>query len=169
MKNRSRFPIVFISCFLIPIRAIFSSEINHSSCLNQVQGKVLFKEKGKAACLIKNKQKLLVVRKKKNQKLDLPGGKPKKDEIAQCTAYRETLEETGLQIKIGKLLKKVSYKSDLPYYIFQCWLERGFKGFNNLSVPNGGTNEISEVIWILPENINDENSSKNLNLLKKFL
>ena len=49
--------------------------------------------------------KMLVVDSRRGG-LTPPGGKMKKGESAQCTAHRETLEETGLDLKPGELLKE---------------------------------------------------------------
>jgi 8-oxo-dGTP pyrophosphatase MutT (NUDIX family) len=59
---------------------------------------------GNAGCFLVDKQKLLVVQVIHNGRgLDIPGGTSEKGESAQCTAARETFEETGLNVIVHEL------------------------------------------------------------------
>lgn len=154
-----------VSSFLI-ILTIASTEARIFSCPNQDQ--VLSKEKGKAACLIKVNNKLLVVKKKKNKKLDLLGGKAKKDEIAQCTAYRETWEETGLQVKVEKLLSKESDNGHKLFFIFQCTLEDEISTSRTIAIPDSGSDEIIEALWVLPAELTKKEFPKKLKTVQRL-
>ncbi len=72
--------------------------------------------RGNASCLVVYEGKLLVGRHKKTGKLDLPGGTAEQDETAQCTAHRETWEETSVHVEVGRLLEK--FPND--FYLFEC-------------------------------------------------
>jgi len=60
--------------------------------------------KGNAGCFIRVNDKLLTIGNRRTGKLDTPGGTAEPDELAQCTAHRETFEETGFNVEVGKLL-----------------------------------------------------------------
>ena len=68
-----------------------------------------------AGCLVVVHGKMLVVDSRRGG-LTPPGGKMKKGESAQCTAHRETLEETGLDLKPGELLKVF----DTGFHLYAC-------------------------------------------------
>lgn len=52
-------------------------------------------------CLIAMDGRVLAVRHRASQKYDLPGGRRRPSETAQCAAHRETWEETGLDVTVG--------------------------------------------------------------------
>lgn len=75
--------------------------------------------KGNAGCLIVEKGAFLQVKNpKKNGTFGwaLPGGTSEKGESALCTAYRETLEETGAKVSVGPLLMRFPNK----FFLFEC-------------------------------------------------
>ena len=55
-----------------------------------------------AGCLILHEDKVLLITHRWGGKLGVPGGTREADELAQCTAHRETLEETGLAVTVGR-------------------------------------------------------------------
>lgn len=59
---------------------------------------------GNAGCFIRVNDKLLTLGNIKTGRLDVPGGTAEEGELAQCTAHRETFEETGFNVEVGKLL-----------------------------------------------------------------
>jgi len=61
-------------------------------------------ERGASACAVVQDGRLLVVRHLYSGKLDLPGGMAKTGESAQCTAHRETWEETGIRVTVHEAL-----------------------------------------------------------------
>jgi 8-oxo-dGTP diphosphatase len=73
--------------------------------------------KGNAGCLVIHKGLVLAVQMKESSKWTLPSGKPIGTETAQETAMRETFEETGLRVAVGKLLH-IFYDSR-PFYLFE--------------------------------------------------
>lgn len=52
-------------------------------------------------CLIAMDGRVLAVHHRASQKYDLPGGRRRPPETAQCAAHRETWEETGLDVTVG--------------------------------------------------------------------
>lgn len=51
-----------------------------------------------------------------NGKISLPGGSSKPGESAQCTAFRETWEETGLRLQPRELLEVF----DTGFHLYRC-------------------------------------------------
>lgn len=51
-----------------------------------------------------------------NGKVSLPGGSSRAGESAQCTAFRETWEETGLQLQPRELLRVF----DTGFHLYRC-------------------------------------------------
>lgn len=102
---------------------------------------------GAAGCLVKFQNRLLVVRYLHNGKLGVPAGFAGYRETAQCTAHRETWEETGLEVVVGPLLNAYSN----GFYLYRCNPAKTDLKINaTLLVPPAGRNEISEGHWIDP-------------------
>lgn len=72
---------------------------------------------GSAGCLVQYHGLILVVKERKSDKWCLPAGKPLEQETIEKTAIRETLEETGLKVKIKKLLH--IFTDSQPFYLFE--------------------------------------------------
>lgn len=160
MKKTLCFLFMFLSFFLLTGDNALAE---YSDCL--IQGQVLSQEKGRAACLIRIQDKLLVIRKSKNKKLDLPGGNADKNEIAQCTAYRETLEEIGSAARVGRLLyKKLANQDQEASYIFHCMLIDDL----NLQSSVSKNKEIDEVLLIDPMTLKKEDFVKGLKKVQKL-
>ena len=68
-----------------------------------------------AGCFSVEAGKLLVVR-GLNDKLSPPGGSAESGESAQCAAYRETWEETGLALQPTRLLEVF----DTGFHLYRC-------------------------------------------------
>ncbi|MDO8643642.1 MAG: NUDIX domain-containing protein, partial [bacterium] len=97
---------------------------------------------GNAECFIVINHQLLAERHTLSGKLNLPGGMRKVGETAQCTAYRETLEEVGIKTRVGKLL--YHHKN---FKIFECQpLEP--VDLNNLVVPDNMWPEVSDILLV---------------------
>ena len=75
-------------------------------------------------------------------RLDLPGGRSDGTESAQCTAHRETWEETGLDVAVGKLL--LEFENSLLY---ECTVpETAFRDTTE-STSLLARLEVTEVTW----------------------
>ncbi|CAA0125548.1 Uncharacterised protein [Halioglobus japonicus] len=68
-----------------------------------------------AGCFVASGQELLLVQ-GFNGKLSPPGGSSVPGESAQCTAFRETWEETGLRLRPGELLEVF----DTGFHLYRC-------------------------------------------------
>lgn len=109
-----------------------------------------FKEdkKGHAGCLVKSGPRMVVVRHRFTGKLGLPGGTNEKGETAQCTAHRETWEESGLSVVVGEKLKRF----DNGFYLYRCFpIETNLEGKLSLPLPESAKNEITEILLLEPK------------------
>jgi len=70
-----------------------------------------------AGCLLNKGSSLLVVQ-GLNNRISVPGGSGEEGEAPRCTAYRETWEETGLPVKVGKIEKVF----DTGFHLYRCRL-----------------------------------------------
>ncbi len=106
---------------------------------------------GNAGCMVERERQMLVVRLRATGKLGVPGGAPQPGETAQCTAYRETREEAGLEVTVGELLHKFS---ETDFYLFDCVLAEPVNSAPDLdNLQTQATEEIAEVLWADPDEI----------------
>ena len=89
-----------------------------------------------AGCLITRGDEVLVVTMKSTGKQSLPGGTSEPGETARCTAFRETLEEAGIQVTVHKMLAKF----DNGFQLYRC--EPVAEGVSSIDA-----REISDVSW----------------------
>ena len=93
-----------------------------------------------AGCLVMRGDHILIIE-GRNQLYQLPGGGYQHAETAQCTAERETWEETGLQVTATKHLLTF----DNGFYLYACQIPKG------LSVDEPGSFsqlEVKAVHWL---------------------
>ena len=76
-----------------------------------------------AGCLIIHEQRLLVVEDRQGRYAP-PGGSSEAKEMAQCTAERETWEETGLTVRAGDLIQTF----DNGFHLFGCHMVEALVG-----------------------------------------
>ncbi|XOV80714.1 MAG: NUDIX hydrolase [Aestuariibacter sp.] len=102
---------------------------------------------GNAGCIIRVGQRLLTIKHRLSGKLDTPGGGGDENESAQCTAHRETWEETGFNVEVGPLLGIA--KNGFRYY--QCQLDDDFGGeLFEFPVPEWSHSEVNGIQLIEP-------------------
>lgn len=100
-----------------------------------------------AGCLVKNGNRMLLVRHRYNGKLGFPAGFADPGESAQCTAHRETWEETGLDVVVHGLIERLS----TGLALYRCELtDAAAAGSDELVVPRSGRGEIARVLWLDP-------------------
>jgi len=116
-------------------------------CANYGESRSL---KGNAGCLILNDQQFLAIQQRSNNQWNLPGGTAETGETAQCTAARETREETGLAVSVGKVLSK----KENGFYVFECHLMPNQKQ-QEYSIPFSGWFEVKHIAWRSPSDIED--------------
>lgn len=102
-----------------------------------------------AGCVILHEDHLLVVDHRFGGKLGLPGGGRKQGETAQCTAHRETLEETGLDVRVGQRLGEL-HKG---FTLYLCHPEQTPELSRPLSLPATAWLEVVEAHWQRPEEL----------------
>jgi len=97
---------------------------------------------------------MLIVRHQKTGKLRPPAGTAKEGETAQCTAHRETWEETGVEVRVGRLLNSF----DDQFHLFHCLAaDEALIRSSELLVPEAFRSEISEILFLNPTLLsNDE-------------
>ena len=100
-----------------------------------------------AGCLILHDDKVLLITHRWGGKLGVPGGTREADELAQCTAHRETSEETGLAVKVGRRL--VVMKNG--FHLYRCYPERASS--ESLPVPTSALTEVKALDWYLLDSL----------------
>lgn len=94
-----------------------------------------------AGCFIIDEGRLLVIR-DQTSKLSIPGGGKEAGESPQCTAHRETWEETGLDVTPTDLVAVF----DNGFHLFNCTLHEG-----SGEVDPPLRFEVQEAFWLAPE------------------
>ena len=86
---------------------------------------------------------MVVLTHRQSGKLDIPGGTANADESAQCTAHRETFEETGFNVEVGKHLGT----NQRDFHFFACTLAGDFTGeLQRFPVPYWSETEVSAIM-----------------------
>lgn len=75
-----------------------------------------FKRANAAGCLVRRGDKVLMVRRRFHEDLDFPGGLQKWQETSACAAHRETWEETGADVVVGRMI----YNVCTGYRMYEC-------------------------------------------------
>jgi 8-oxo-dGTP pyrophosphatase MutT (NUDIX family) len=100
-------------------------------------------------CLIVERSRVLAIRHRASGKYDLPGGTRRRDETAQCTAHRETFEETGLVVVVGRRLSTFPGAA-----VYQCAAQGPVP--ERIAVPRSGVLEVEGVEWVEPDDIDPD-------------
>ncbi|MDZ7840466.1 MAG: NUDIX hydrolase [Gammaproteobacteria bacterium] len=100
-----------------------------------------------AGCLVRQGERMLVVRHRYGGGLGVPGGRAGSGENAQCVAHRETWEETGVDVVVHELVKRFGN----GFALYRCVpVADAVSDADELEVPATGRNEITRVIWVDP-------------------
>lgn len=95
-----------------------------------------------AGCLIRVGNQLVTIGHRLSGKLDIPGGTQTGDESAQCTAHRETWQETGFNVEVGQLLGV----QENGFRFYQCTLAGDFTGeIKQFPVPDWASTEVTAI------------------------
>lgn len=95
-----------------------------------------------AGCLILHDDKVLLISHRWGGKLGVPGGTREADELAQCTAYRETYEETGLAVTVGRRLAVMKN----GFHLYRCYPEQVLSPAPR-PVPTSALAEVKALDW----------------------
>jgi 8-oxo-dGTP pyrophosphatase MutT (NUDIX family) len=101
-----------------------------------------------AGCLILHDDKVLLITHRWGGKLGVPGGTREADELAQCTAHRETYEETGLDVTVGRRLAVMKN----GFHLYRCYPESGSSP-EPLPVPTSALTEVKALDWYLLDSL----------------
>ena len=101
--------------------------------------------KGNASCFIKSDGRALVTRVRFSGRLVFPGGTARKNETAQCTAHRETWEETGLDVTVGPLWTR---SGGPTIYIYRCAATPSISAETIPVLPWRSRIEVSDIQWV---------------------
>lgn len=98
---------------------------------------------GNAGCVIRVGKDILALTHRASGKLDIPGGTSDgEQESAQCTAHRETWEETGFNVEVGQLLGS----NDNGFRYYACTLDDDFGGeIQSFPVPEWASIEVKAI------------------------
>ncbi|MGK0402042.1 MULTISPECIES: NUDIX hydrolase [Alcanivorax] len=96
-----------------------------------------------AGCLIIRDQQVLLITHRWGGKLGVPGGTLERGELAQCTAYRETLEETGLQVVVGERVQVMKN----GFHLYRCIPAESLPEGEPLLLPAQARLEVSDIGW----------------------
>ena len=127
----------FASCFV----GLFSCS-KAPPCLYENSEKI----QANAGCLVFYNNALLIVEDLEG-KYSPPGGGKEKNEIAQCTAERETWEETGIAVRARNKLKEF----DNGFILFSC----DITDLDNNSKP--WRMEIKNTHWLKADELDEKN------------
>lgn len=96
-----------------------------------------------AGCLIVRDQQVLLITHRWGGKLGVPGGTLEAGELAQCTAYRETLEETGVRVVVGERLQVMKN----GFHLYRCAPAEPMLEGQPLQLPAQARLEVSDIGW----------------------
>lgn len=153
--------IILIVTFLSIINSIIMGCSKTQSPPCKLDQTHIEKASANAGCLVVHNEKLLIIKHRMTNKLGIPGGTRETNETAQCTAHRETWEETGYSVIVGKKLKVF----DNGFHLYQCSLDGEFTQGDLTDYSNS---EVLEVLWVDPNKIkqSDWRFPKQLTLIK---
>lgn len=132
------------------IAIVLLLSISHSGAFAQPACRKAFEEPDfafAAGCLVRNGERMLMVRHRYSGKIGFPAGFARPGESAQCVAHRETWEESGVSVVVHGLLKRLG--TGLALYHCEP-VDEAMAAGDSLPVPPSGRNEISEVMWLDP-------------------
>lgn len=106
-----------------------------------------------AGCFILTPEEEVVLTININDKIQLLMGRSLLNETAQCTAIRETKEESGIDVTVGMLLHKFPSKKQKEVYLFHCKAgpNTDFKLIQNKPGPD--TSEVRKVVFVDPKTL----------------
>ena len=141
MLQKSRFPkLPFLVVSVLTLPACMNEAPPAPVC--RVDTDLIDDATGNAGCLIRVNNKLITIGNRKTGALDIPGGTADNGEQAQCTAHRETFEETGFNVEVGKLMGV----AENGFRIYQCELSNDLgKDIERFPVPKWAELEVAYI------------------------
>ena len=105
-----------------------------------------------AGCLLVQGSHLLMIQQNFNKKWSLPGGGKLDGERAVCTAHRETLEETGLNVQVKFLIH--DFSSNFRLYLCEADTKVPLSPTDSLEVKRAAwlsSEERQSIRWRFPD------------------
>ncbi len=96
-----------------------------------------------AGCLIIQDDKVLLLTHRWGGKLGVPGGTLEEGELAQCTAWRETAEETGVAVTVGERLAVMTN----GFHLYRCHPSQMLDTSRAVPLPRSAVAEVSAIGW----------------------
>lgn len=106
-------------------------------------------DQANAGCVIINDGRLLVLKHRFGGKVGIPGGAAREGESAQCAAHRETWEETGLDVRVGRKLGSLRY----GFTLYQCHPDALPDTGKAVDLPWHALLEVTDAVWLRPQEI----------------
>lgn len=132
---------IFVTSYCF-IGILSCSSENPASPLCRVEPQQQLEIQANAGCLIRINDELVTIGHRLTGKLDIPGGTTEGGESAQCTAHRETWQETGFNVQVGQLLGV----KDNGFRFYQCNLAGDFTGeIKQFPVPDWSSTEVTAI------------------------
>jgi 8-oxo-dGTP pyrophosphatase MutT (NUDIX family) len=119
----------------------------------QVAAETRDARRGNAGCLITHAGKLLVIDHRKSGRLGLPGGTALAGEGGQCTAHRETWEETGLPVTVGRFRARLS----TDFLVYDCEPATAVSSAVAPELPSRSLVEVAGLKWVDVDRVQPEN------------
>ena len=119
----------------------------------QVAAETRDARRGNAGCLITHAGKLLVIDHRKSGRLGLPGGTALPGEGGQCTAHRETWEETGLAVTVGRFRARLS----TDFLVYDCEPATPVNSSEVPALPSRSLGEVVGLQWVDVARVQPEN------------
>ena len=129
----------FLRCFFLCV--LFLSAVPLLADCLRVPGQEDDRQ-ANAGCLILNGERVLLLTHRWSGKLGVPGGTREDAELAQCTAARETHEETGLAVRVGRRLQVMKN----GFHLYRCYPQSEALP-ETLPVPASGFTEVRALGW----------------------
>ncbi len=107
---------------------------------------------GNAGCMVIRDERMLVVRDRHSGRLGFPGGARDPREPAQCTAARETWEETGYRVRVGPEVARFGR----DFFLYRCFAGDRAVLNDPPQVPFSSRIEIESVHWLRPADIDSQ-------------
>lgn len=102
-----------------------------------------------AGCVVLAGNRVLVLTHRQDGKLGIPGGASEPGESAQCTAHRETFEETGLDVRVGRRLGRMRY----GFTLYLCHTDQPMDPAEKPELPWYARPEMTDARWMRPDSI----------------
>jgi 8-oxo-dGTP pyrophosphatase MutT (NUDIX family) len=102
-----------------------------------------------AGCVVLVNGHVLLLTHRDDGKLGVPGGAREGNESAQCTAHRETWEETGLDLRVGRMLGRMRY----GYTLYRCHADQSMDSAREPELPWFARPEMTDISWMRPNEI----------------